>query len=314
VNRLDPPLRVSGLTIGSPSIVRLRLEFPDATGRGYAWTLDHADALDLERRLRARLEQCVGSPLDNTLVEWLADIGPDPDLSEQRTRAAIDMALTDGFSPLREPNCLDGIRRPRIYASDLYDSQPLEEIVSLAARYVDAGYPGLKMRLGRRDADWARARLHAIRAAIGPNTTLMVDAVQGWDPDFCRDFMPDLVRADVRWLEDPFTPADVDLYRDLADWSPISICTGESCRSLEHVQRVIGTGVPIVMLDIQHLGGIGPSRRAMDMVQNAQRQLTFHVFTDISAGLAGPDVEWLEWAPLWGDCLQPPRLSDVPGG
>lgn len=325
VNRLDPPLQVSHMTIKSPSIVRLHLKFDQAEGRGYAWTLAESDALELQNRLNELLQPRTGQPLDDAFLDWLTTREPDPDLTVQRVRAAIDIALIDaGQSEAlarRHPKVDDGrvprevsFKRqesnPRIYASDLYDSQPLDEIVALARSYVAAGFSGLKMRIGRRDAVWARERLHAVRAAIQPNTTLMVDGVQGWDDPFCHAMMPDLVDARVTWLEDPFAPDAYESFRALVGWSPIDICTGESCRSLEQVRSVIETGVHTVMLDIQHLGGIGATLQAMRLVTDADRELTFHVFTDISASLAaGCKVGWLEWAPLWGACLSPPSLS-----
>jgi L-alanine-DL-glutamate epimerase-like enolase superfamily enzyme len=309
VNRLAPALQVSRLSIDSPSIVRLWLQFERAKGASYAWTLDEADALDLERRLKGLLQPHIGLVIGEELFEWLSGAGPDPDVAEQRARAAIDMALVDAISPPKGRTGRGHSPSPRIYASDLYDSQSMEEAVSLARGYVEARYPGLKMRLGRRDLDWARARLHAVRNAIGPKTALMVDAVQGWDLAFCHAMMPDLTAVDVTWLEDPFLADAYEPLRQLVAWSPVRICTGESCRSLRQVQSVIETGVPIVMLDIQHLGGINPTLKAMELVRSAGKELTFHVFTDISRALAGFDVQWLEWAPLWGECLSPPQLS-----
>lgn len=143
------------------------------------------------------------------------------------------------------------------------------------------------------------------------NTLLMVDAVQGWDLDFCERFMPALADAGLVWLEDPFQFGDSESLSDLTAWSPVPICTGETCTRVEQIEAVIEAGAQLIMLDVQHLGGIGPTLNAMDRIAAADRRLTFHVFPDLAAALgAGTGVDWVEWAPLWGSCMPAPVLID----
>jgi L-alanine-DL-glutamate epimerase-like enolase superfamily enzyme len=198
-----------------------------------------------------------------------------------------------------------------LYASDIYDSHTSSEIEAMAAGFVEAGFAGLKIRLGRTALRWAADRVRVARSAVGPGFPLMVDAVQGWDLDFCRRIESTLVGLDVTWLEDPFPAGDLSSYRRLAGNYGLPICTGESCRSLATLDAVIATGPEIVMLDVQHLGGIAATIQGIERAAAAGRRLTFHVFPDLGASLgAGTAVEWLEWAPLWGGHAGQPRLSN----
>lgn len=315
VHRHDPPLRVAGLVLEAPAIVQLHLEVGEVTGRAYAWTLNEADARLLERGLVSVLQSWRGTSAALSDIVGALDQALPAGLHRQRARTLAEGALVD--AELRRLGqslaaALDIQPRPiKVYASDMYDSQDLDAVAAMARAYVDEGFPGVKIRLGRRDAPWARERLLAVREAVGPDAALMVDAVQGWDLEFCWRMMPSLTDAGLTWLEDPFHIGDDSSLADLARWSSVPICTGESATQMEQIEVVIAAGADIVMLDIQHLGGLGPTLRAMDLVINAGRRLTFHVFPDLAATLgAGAGVEWVEWAPLWGGCGARPKLVD----
>lgn len=313
VHRYEPPLLVAGLVLDSPSVVRLRLQADSATGHAYAWTLNESEARLLESAVASQLEGLKGgSVILSAIVRALDGVLP-PGVQRQRARTLVEGSLLD--ARLRSSNqslasALGVEPRPmKVYASDLYDSQDLEVVRGLACQYVSEGFPGVKMRLGRTDIGWAKERLAAVREAVGPDTDLMVDAVQGWDLDFCHGIMPSLVAARLRWLEDPFRFGDTRSLADLCAWSPVPICTGESATDVGEIEAVIAAGAHLVMLDVQHLGGIGRTVEAMELVAAAGRELTFHVFPDLAVTLgAAYDIEWAEWAPLWGDCIPRPPL------
>ena len=78
---------------------------------------------------------------------------------------------------------------------------------------------------------------------------------------------------------------------------------------LPEIDDVIESGADIVMVDVQHLGGVDHTLSAVDHIKAAGRQLAFHVFPDIAAGIGSAvDVDWLEWAPLWGSAAGIPPL------
>jgi len=315
VKHLEPTLQVSTLIIESPSIVRLQLDIDGAVGSGYAWTLDETEAMHLQHVLLEFLRgldgQCIAT---HELMLAIVRAMPD-ELECRRAQTLIESALIDAHLIATDRTLCEALAshpRPiRVYGSDLYDSQDVEEITQIARSYKQSGFSGIKMRLGRTDLEWAKQRVMAVREAIGPDTALMVDAVQGWDLEFCERVMPILEAARLTWLEDPLRFGDNRSLAVLTSWSPIPVCTGESCRHTEQVDALIEAGAPIVMLDIQHLGGLIPTLEVIKRVAAAGRRLTFHVFPDLAVSLgAGTGVEWVEWAPLWGDCVPTPHPVD----
>ena len=98
------------------------------------------------------------------------------------------------------------------------------QVAEEAAEACGAGYRQLKIKTGRggrwmlpqdgmrRDAEVVLA----VREAVGPDVTIMVDANFGYDGrlDLLEDFVRETLPADVFWLEEMIT-ADIDGYRAL---------------------------------------------------------------------------------------------------
>jgi L-fuconate dehydratase len=112
-----------------------------------------------------------------------------------------------------------------------YDDDKVEGLVRDA---VSRGFTHVKMKVGRDlDDDVRRAAL--IRAALGPERKLMMDANQAWGVNDAIAAMARLREFDPWWIEEPTSPDDVlghaRIRREIA---PVRVATGE------HVQnRVI---------------------------------------------------------------------------
>jgi len=116
--------------------------------------------------------------------------------------AGIDLALWDlaarrAGQPLWR---LLGGRSARVpvYASGLNPDQP----EALAQRRQAQGYRAFKLKVGF-GADRDLANLRALRAALGEQTPLMVDANQAWSLDEALVMAPRLADFQLGWLEEP---------------------------------------------------------------------------------------------------------------
>ncbi|OUC08602.1 mandelate racemase, partial [Litorilinea aerophila] len=61
------------------------------------------------------------------------------------------------------------------------------------------------------------AVVHAVRATVGPNCPLMLDAHNGYNLNLAKRVLLETRDADIFWLEEAFHE-DVVLYRDLREW------------------------------------------------------------------------------------------------
>jgi D-galactarolactone cycloisomerase len=135
----------------------------------------------------------------------------------------------------------------------------------------DAGVRAAKLRFG---ADW-RAGVEAVetvRAAVGPDFAIMVDANQGWRMP--GDLRPrwDVATAiacaraleplGVEWLEEPLRTDDVEGYAALRRATSLRIAAGEMLRDAAAARDlVVRGGVDVIQSDVVLAGGIGGARR-----------------------------------------------------
>jgi D-galactarolactone cycloisomerase len=166
--------------------------------------------------------------------------------------AGIDIALWDLSGKKRgEPlwRMLGGTSpKIAVYASGLNPDQPEK----LAAQRQQDGYRNFKLKVGfgiERDV----ANLRAMRAALGADATLMVDANQAWSLEQAKQSAPRLEEFGLRWLEEPIrADQSWEAWASLAQATNIPLAAGENLlgdaafdeaihsRTLSYVQPDLG--------------------------------------------------------------------------
>jgi L-alanine-DL-glutamate epimerase-like enolase superfamily enzyme len=168
-----------------------------------------------------------------TLEEGAAEIGlpfdfPLWDLAGQRAEqpvyalaAAINGGTVDG--PPRVP-CYD----TSLYFDDLHladDAAAGELIVAEAQEGYARNHRAFKLKVGRGarhmtlEAGTARdiAIIRAVRAAVGPECVLMIDANNGYNLNLTKRVLAETANCQLFWLEEAFHEDNV-LYDDLRAW------------------------------------------------------------------------------------------------
>jgi L-alanine-DL-glutamate epimerase-like enolase superfamily enzyme len=160
----------------------------------------------------------LGQPFDYPL--W--------DLFGQRTgqpvyKLASAIALQTAPESLAAP-CYD----TSLYIDDLHVSDA-GEAATLIASEAEAGYArghrSFKIKVGRGarhmplEAGTARdiAVIQAVRAAVGPQSTLMIDANNGYNLNLAKRVLAETAGCNLFWLEEAFHE-DRILYQDLQAW------------------------------------------------------------------------------------------------
>jgi L-alanine-DL-glutamate epimerase-like enolase superfamily enzyme len=131
------------------------------------------------------------------------------------------------------------------------------QLVEEMAAIVEAGWPGVKMKVGKDDPREDVRRVTAVREALGPDIDLMLDVNQRWDLTTALTWAPRLAELDIRWLEEPLDPDDVDGHARLAAATSIPIALGEHVYSRVAFRDFIERGaVGYVQADVTRLGGV----------------------------------------------------------
>ena len=131
--------------------------------------------------------------------------------------SAIDIALWDlAGKATGLPVCdlLGGRVRKRVavYSTGLYytEGEFPDRLLDEARGYVDAGFEGMKTKIGGLSLEDDLQRVAAIRDAIGPEVKLMVDANLAYSPTTAIRIGQQLAALDVFWFEEPVNPRDID--------------------------------------------------------------------------------------------------------
>lgn len=132
-----------------------------------------------------------------------------------------------------------------------------EKLTRLATEAVAAGFSHIKMKVGRDLADDIR-RLEIVRAIMGPERRLMIDANQVWEVSEAIDWVNALGRFDPYFIEEPTSPDDVEGHRKIREAvAPVRVATGEMCQNrILFKQFITRDAIDIVQIDACRIGGL----------------------------------------------------------
>lgn len=219
--------------------------------------------------------QLVGEPLsDRGDLERLAGRVQRAVARNFGAKAAIDSALHDlvaqregvGVAALLRGEA-DGI--PEAVATDVTLSAGDAAALADAARdRVARGFTTLKMKVGT-DASTDVARVAAVRAVVGRDVRIRLDANQGWTRDEAVAVIRALEEADlgVQLVEQPVVAEDVEGLAWIRARVGLRIMADESCYGPYDLERIIRLGAAdLVNIKLAKCGALTTGR---DMLRRA---------------------------------------------
>ena len=183
--------------------------------------------------------------------------------------SAVDIALWDlkgkrlGVSVSR---LLGGRFRERVqaYATGLHfrpEEEFTAELVEEARGYVAEGFRAIKLKVGL-DPDTDLRHARAVRAAIGPDIALMVDANHAYDAATAIRLGRAFAELDVAWFEEPVIPEDLEGYAEVTRALDLPVAGGEAEFNRFGFRRLFeARGVDIVQPDLTATGGFTECQR-----------------------------------------------------
>jgi D-galactarolactone cycloisomerase len=156
------------------------------------------------------------------------------------------------------------------YATGLYrrkSGTPQQYLAEEAAGYVAEGFKAVKLKVGFGIGDDAEVTA-AVRRAIGPGTTLMVDANHALDAVAAIRLGRVIEQHDIAWFEEPVPPEDLAGYREVKAALSIPIAGGE-CEFTRFGFRelFVSRAVDIAQPDTCAAGGLSECKKIADMAE-----------------------------------------------
>lgn len=193
--------------------------------------------------------------------------------------SAVDIALWDLLGKsAKQPvyRLLGGRTKPRVpvYASRLYATE-LGELAAEARRYKQEGYKAMKLRFGWGPVDGAAGMqrnldlVRTVRETVGSDVDVMADAYMGWTLDYAKRMLPLLEPFQLRWLEEPVIPDDIQGYAELKSSGRIPIAGGEHEFTLYGFRDLLeARAVDYIQFDTNRVGGITQARKIAALAES----------------------------------------------
>ncbi len=306
--------------IDTEELITLSLHAEGMTGHGYAYTIGRGG-----RAVQALIDHDIAPMIvgqDATEIQGIWDLMWKRLLYVGRgglasfAIAAVDVALWD-LSGVREGRPLYALLGAEACEIPAYGSgvdlpKPLDELLAQTEGFLERGFPGVKVKIGRQDPHEDEERVRAVRDLVGDNVDLMVDANMAWTTDEALERGRRLEEYGLYWYEEPTIPEDVTGHARLVREMDVPIAVGESLHSPYEFRRYVEEeAAAVLQIDPITNGGITASLAALKMADQAGLKTSSHYTDELSAHLlcASDDPVYLEkHAFALDEYLQEPQL------
>jgi len=320
---LIPPVRrvdaIQSFVSQETPIVRIT-DAEGAVGTGYSYTIGTGGPAIMSLMSRTLVPRLIGREAEEIEGTWrdllFATHATAVGAITSLALAAIDTALWD-LRCVRAGLPLWRMAGGAKSSVPLYTTEggwlhlETEAIVEDAVAARDAGFAGSKIKIGKPAAAQDRARLRAVRAAVGDAFEILTDANQGFSlPEAMRrsDILAD---SGIGWFEEPMPADDVGAHAALARHSRVPIAVGESMYSISQFKDYLSQGAAsIVQADVARIGGITPWLKTAHMAEAFNVPICPHFLMELHVSLvcAVTNAPLLEYIPQL-DAITSSRLD-----
>ncbi len=280
--------------IDTEELITLSLHAEGLTGHGYTYTIGRGG-----RAVKALIDHDIAPLIAGQDAAQIQTIW---DLMWQRLLyvgrgglasfaiAAVDVALWDLYG-VREEKPLYALlgaeaRDLPAYGSGVDLPKPLDGLLAQTEGFLERGFPGVKVKIGRPDPTEDEQRIRAVRELIGDGVDLMVDANMAWTTDEALERGRRLEEYGLYWYEEPTIPEDVAGHARLAREMDVPIAVGESLHSPHEFRRYVDEeAAAVLQIDPITNGGITASLEALKMADEAGLKTSSHYTDELSAHL-----------------------------
>ena len=145
---------------------------------------------------------------------------------------------------------------PHIHSDVTIGIDTPEKMAETALSWVNKGFDIIKVKLGE-DIGTDEERIRAIRAAVGDDVRIRIDANQGWSVKDSIRVSRALDKLGVDLIEQPVKAYDFEGLAEIRRHSDVLIAADESCHSMHDAARLAAMrAVDVVNIKLMKCGGI----------------------------------------------------------
>ncbi len=183
------------------------------------------------------------------------------------------------------------------YAGGIDLDFPIDALLRQTDANLAKGFRAIKMKVGRARLSEDVERVQAMRAHLGADFPLMVDANMRWTVDEAIRAARAFRDSNLIWLEEPTIPDDVAGHARIVRDGGLPIATGENLHTLHEFKAMIEAGgVTFPEPDVTNCGGVTVFMKVTHLAEAYNLPLTSHGVHDLTLHLlaAAPNRSYLE--------------------
>lgn len=236
-------------------------------GQYFAKVLKNKNALDIEERI-AEMDKII---YGNSSIKSAFDI------------ALYDIASQHAGVPLYK--FLGGENNKQIITDYTVSIGDADKMAMDALKIKEQGYPAIKVKLGKNGGKDVE-RIKAIRAAVGNEIPVRIDANQGWKVKEAIETLNALNEYNIQYCEEPIARWKFMKLRKVRKNSPIPIMADESCCDDHDAERLIELQACDMMnIKLGKSGGIFKALKMAKMAEDANIHLQVGAMLESRLGM-----------------------------
>ncbi|MFZ7807301.1 dipeptide epimerase [Bacillus thuringiensis] len=232
-------------------------------------------------------------------------------IGNSSAKAAVDIALYDVYCQYQNVPLYALLGGKKEIYTDITVS--VDEPVLMAKeakKHIEKGFQTLKIKVGK-EAHLDLERIEAIRNVVPRNTTLRLDANQGWSPKEAISIIQEMENRNlnIEFIEQPVHAKDWDGLKYVKDRVQTPIMADESIFSASDALKLVqGRYADLINIKLMKCGGIREAWRIADIAETAgvkcmvgsmmESSLSVSAVAHLAA--AHPNIHYFDLdAPLW---------------